>query len=604
MLYLLVLYAFTTVFCLWGGLIFYSIFHFFKKTSSDISFQQPVFCYLLSGLILVTALGQWIVLFLPLNFYSLLGFVTPLFTILSILLRRPLAAGCKKVLTRTSVPPFFLPCLLIFGLMVLALNAGPTIMDDTDSYHIQMIKWAQEYGTVPGIANLHFRFGYNSSWFLSVALFLPPIKGLNGYLALNGLISCWLCYYLLQKIFSVFSNSTANLRANSFFAAAILLILCLVAWPMIRGNAATANYDFISTCCLIALFMETGTAVWPSSSPASAAKSSSSPGTAARPSSSPGTSAKAPSSPGPEWLVWPFYLSTVKLINSVLLLFCLLWLIRSFNKQTLLTFLATASFILAPFYARNVLLSGYLLYPWYRPDFFSFDWKVSRSLVIEQLNFIKYFNRSNGDLQKVIGLPFPKWLPIWHHNLVPYNKIITDASIGCWLLVLVRWKKLSGFSATYRLCLLTLFVVLVAWLMTAPDPRFVYGALLAGIFVFILTLPSLTAVANSRRLIAIFLVLLSGALLIYTTRKMIAHPEYRNWIKPLPLPVPPTQKIRIDGIELQIPDKILDNWNPRCYDTELPCLYWVNPYLRARGHTIRDGFRVDKDAGEGENKIQ
>ena len=43
--------------------------------------------------------------------------------------------------------------------MVLTLNAGPTVMDDTDSYHIQMVKWIQEFGSVPGIANLHLRFG-------------------------------------------------------------------------------------------------------------------------------------------------------------------------------------------------------------------------------------------------------------------------------------------------------------------------------------------------------------------------------------------------------------------------------------------------------------
>src|ERR1700730_2743866 len=175
MLYLLLLYAFTTALCLWGGLIFYSIFHFVNRTSPDLSFQHPLFCYLLSGLILFTALGQWIVLFFPLNFSSLIGFVIPLFTILSIALRKPLATGFKKVLTGTRLPAFFLPCFALFLLMILTLNAGPTIMDDSDSYHIQMVKWAQEYGTVPGIANLHIRFGYNSSWFLSIALLLPQI---------------------------------------------------------------------------------------------------------------------------------------------------------------------------------------------------------------------------------------------------------------------------------------------------------------------------------------------------------------------------------------------------------------------------------------------
>ena len=74
--------------------------------------------------------------------------------------------------------------------MILVMNAGPTIMDDTDSYHIQMIKWARDYGSVPGIANLHLRYGFNSSWFISVALLSPAIKGVNSYLVFKWHAFC------------------------------------------------------------------------------------------------------------------------------------------------------------------------------------------------------------------------------------------------------------------------------------------------------------------------------------------------------------------------------------------------------------------------------
>ncbi len=74
-------------------------------------------------------------------------------------------------------------------------------MDDTSSYHIQMVKWIQEFGSVPGIANLHLRFGFNSSWFTSIALFSYPVSGLNIYSSLNGLLSIWTGYFLLEKVF-------------------------------------------------------------------------------------------------------------------------------------------------------------------------------------------------------------------------------------------------------------------------------------------------------------------------------------------------------------------------------------------------------------------
>src|SRR6185503_10426523 len=73
--------------------------------------------------------------------------------------------------------------------LILVMNAGPTQMDDTDSYHIQMVKWIQEYGTVPGIANLHERFGFNSSWFSSIALFSFSSKTTGGFTIMNSIIS-------------------------------------------------------------------------------------------------------------------------------------------------------------------------------------------------------------------------------------------------------------------------------------------------------------------------------------------------------------------------------------------------------------------------------
>lgn len=42
---------------------------------------------------------------------------------------------------------------------------------DTGLYHAQAIRWIEEYGVVPGLANLHSRFGYNSASFALSAFF-------------------------------------------------------------------------------------------------------------------------------------------------------------------------------------------------------------------------------------------------------------------------------------------------------------------------------------------------------------------------------------------------------------------------------------------------
>ncbi len=196
MIYLIICYSLITSLCFWVGMIIYSYVPY-----SDSS-KRSIVNYLITGLIAITAVGQWIVLFSPLNWKILL----------LVLLCCGMISGFRKEHLRDAYkkcradflhkPVFFYLCLLFFLTMILVLNAGPNLMDDTDSYHIQMVKWVQEFGSVPGIANLHLRFGFNSSWFISIGVLSYPFRGLNTYTTLNGLVSFWFCFFLLEKVFT------------------------------------------------------------------------------------------------------------------------------------------------------------------------------------------------------------------------------------------------------------------------------------------------------------------------------------------------------------------------------------------------------------------
>jgi hypothetical protein len=50
----------------------------------------------------------------------------------------------------------------------------------------------------------------------------------------------------------------------------------------------------------------------------------------------------------------------------------------------------------------------------------------------------------------------------------------------------------------------------------------------------------------------------------------------------------------IDGITFRIPGSMNNNWNARCYGTDLPCLYKIDPRLKLRGKNIHSGFRLEK----------
>lgn len=566
MLYLILFYLIATAVCFVTGVLFYKAI---STCYSGQAIERPFIVVALSGLMLLTGIGQLLVLFLPLTPLVSLCVLAGIL-LLAVLFGRLVVDALKFHAYKFSKKPVW----AIIGLvgmvfMTIVLNAGPTMMDDTESYHIQMIKWIQEYGTVPGLANLHLRYGFNSSWFTSIGLLAPASGSINHFLALNGLISCWACIYFFNKISSNLPTHFSP-GYKMMLATLVCLLFALLVWPMIRGNANTCNYDFITTLCVLILFIET---------------------LYAKPFTLQG-----------EWIIWPCYLFTVRIINFPLLLLTLpiLWSAVTQKKwRSSFAIIGSFAFLIVPFLIRNVILSGYLLFPSRAFDVFSFDWKADQQMTVNIVEYIRYYNRVNVAFQGISttrAIPFPDWLLSWFHFQVWYNKLLLISSFLCFGLSLVKWKLLRDkISLMAIYALLVIGAVLLSWFIIAPDPRFVYGAFLCGIFLAFQLLPDqyfTVKMATASRFIFVALGLICGA---YASFKLYSLPNYRNFATPYPLAQPPTQKILIDHINMYIPEKILDNWNARCFGSPLPCLYRVHPGLKARGTTISEGFYIDSN---------
>jgi len=78
----------------------------------------------------------------------------------------------KAKLKALSIPlKIILGTIIIFDL---AQSAGAPYMIDNETYYIQTIKWLDQYGLVPGLANLHFFLSQ-----MSGILFLERSIGMN-----------------------------------------------------------------------------------------------------------------------------------------------------------------------------------------------------------------------------------------------------------------------------------------------------------------------------------------------------------------------------------------------------------------------------------------
>ena len=103
------------------------------------------------------------------------------------------------------LPLFIAIALAVVYLAVAAM--GPVTNYDSGLYHLGAIKYAGEFSTIPGLANLYFPFGYNNSLFpLAAFLGNGPWDG-DGYRLINGLLmmlmAADLVLRLLQRIYSV-----------------------------------------------------------------------------------------------------------------------------------------------------------------------------------------------------------------------------------------------------------------------------------------------------------------------------------------------------------------------------------------------------------------
>jgi hypothetical protein len=569
MLSLLLLHIIISLSSLVAGFLFYQYIirsdHYEKANR-----YRPVIFYFITGLIILTFFTQVYILFFPASVVFRCGMA--LLLILT-------AAASRK----TLVPflGFILREFKSFGLsvklalvacwyMILVINAGPVMMDDTDSYHIQMVKWIQEYGSVPGIANLHRRFGFNSAWFSSIALFSFEWQGYNFFTALNGVLSFWLAGYLLLTATILLQKTTKDvLLAMPLF---FVLVVSLALWPVLRGNAASSNYDFISLLIIFVLFAET---IRASSQTKEFLFST-------------------------EWIIWPVYLFTVRIINFPFLLlsvFAFFLLLQKKQRREAALFALLGLVLVIPFFARNVIVSGYLFYPSLSFDWFTVDWKADKEKTIALLKYIKYYNRvSTGylDIDDTAALGFPAWIAAWFKYMFTYNKMMFIPGLAGLILspfLLLRKKESGSAIIIFLVAVMTQTIV---WFITAPDPRFIYGCLFAGILTLFLLLKNVFDIAQIKKAFPFLLSITAWGIIFFAAVKSIRSETSRNWVLTAKLPDPPVTNISVDGIEMHIPEAILNNWNPRCYATDLPCLYEVDPRLQARGQTIADGFKLKK----------
>lgn len=321
--------------------------------------------------------------------------------------REKRGAGGK---TRMGTVLLLLAAALLFLLYAYGASRG-ILHYDTALYHAQSIRWIEEYGIVKGLGNLHCRLAYNSASFALSALYSMKFLGGQSYHCAAGFLAFMLALVCLEGAGAV---RRKRLRPSDFARVACVYYLLIIFDEMI--SPASDYFMVLTAFYLVIRWMDLAEEKEESVFPYAMLS------------------------------VLAVFLMTVKLSAAlILLLVCApaSVLIREKRWKETAAYIGLGLLTAAPFLIRNVLLSGWLVYPFTGIDLFHVDWKIPAGTAAYDAKEIQVWGRGYSDVAR-FNMPAWEWLPKWFQGLGGMDKLFVLAalfSVVVFLFRLVRWFR-------------------------------------------------------------------------------------------------------------------------------------------------------------------
>ncbi len=344
---------------------------------------------------------------------------------------------------------------------------------DSDLYHAQSIRWIEEYGIVRGLGNIHVRFAYNSSFFALSALYSMKFLTGRSLHTVNGLMALLLWIQVLplfgghkdadqdkcrkgDRNGSHIKSGQKKTRVTDFARLGAFYYL-----TVIYSDVVAPASDYAIMCVVFFIVIR-----WLA------------------------LLEREEDSPVPYALlcVAGVYAVTLKLTAGLILLLLIKpvsMLVRHKKWRDIGIYLVMGLLTAAPWLARTVLLSGYLLYPFPSLDLFDVDWKISAAAAALDAAEIKTWGRGL-DNASLVELPITQWFGRWFQGSLPgTGKILVVADIICLLVfvvlvirLLLRADQVERIQREQLLVLATVSVSYGFWQLSAPLLRYGYAYVL------------------------------------------------------------------------------------------------------------------------------
>jgi hypothetical protein len=250
-------------------------------------------------------------------------------------------------------------------------------------------------------------------------------------------------------------------------------------------------------------------------------------------------------------------------------------------------------FVLVPWLARSVLLSGYLLYPVHTLDLINVDWKIPLDVARKEQYMITNVGQwvtHSTCLQPHQTLA--QWVPHWWTAQSAFMRSVMLLAALSVVPAAVRWRRLFSTEVGWFVGWLMAWLGGIFWFFTAPDYRFAVGFLLiAGLWPYLGLLSQGKPYMNLFQWLPLVLTLVWG---LHSLRdplyQLRTQPQSfaQRLLWPAPPPAVPTPAIQpAPGLLVHIPQTGIQCWN-----ASLPCAACPAIELEMRGSTLAQGFRA------------
>jgi len=409
---------------------------------------------------------------------------------------------------------------------------------DTGLYHLQAVKWTAQYATVPGLANLHMRFGYNNSVHVFGAFTDTFWEGMAVHVV-NGFL---LALVLAQWFTEIFGARSARARYRQVFCMFTLPFLLAKIWTMevasLSSDLPLAVFSFVLVLELVSL-------------------------------------PRALDQRRFLLLAWLCAMGAVvvstKISGMAFLvapgLFALVVAWRTKLWRSMAVMVALPGAIIVGWLVRGVVMSGWLVYPVFGK--LPVAWAVPAETAASDLGNIQSWARIFGKPpEEVFGHGFWHWFTPWLENFRTSREailLIVAVALLAWRLSNeIRGARVVDSRAAW-VATITCVLGIAQWFIGAPDLR--YGAYLFWLVPATLLASMLgTAMRDmaSRTLVflmAIALTAWAGGLAFH----MFARPKL--WGRP---PAPQRVETRwiLSGPDTHVRVPVHGD---QCFDEDLPC---------------------------------